>query len=38
MDRKPLTRFALLSLAAAIVTITLKLAAWYITGSVGMLT
>jgi cation diffusion facilitator family transporter len=37
MDRKPLTRFALLSLAAAIVTITLKLAAWYITGSVGML-
>ena len=37
MDRRPLTRFALLSLAAAIVTITLKLAAWYVTGSVGML-
>ena len=37
MDRKPLTRFALLSLAAAIVTIVLKLAAWYVTDSVGML-
>ncbi len=37
MDRKPLTRFALLSLAAAVVTIALKLAAWYVTGSVGML-
>jgi cation diffusion facilitator family transporter len=37
MDRKPLTRFALLSLAAAIATISLKLAAWYLTGSVGML-
>jgi cation diffusion facilitator family transporter len=37
MDRKPLTRFALLSLAAAIVTIALKLVAWHITGSVGLL-
>jgi len=37
VDRKPLTRFALLSLAAAIVTITLKLAAWYVTDSIGML-
>lgn len=37
MDRKPLTRFALLSLAAAIVTISLKLAAWYVTDSIGML-
>jgi cation diffusion facilitator family transporter len=37
MDRQPLTRFALLSLVAAIATISLKLAAWYLTGSVGML-
>lgn len=37
MDRKPVTSFALLSLAAAIVTIALKLVAWYITGSVGLL-
>ena len=37
MDRKPLTRFALLSLVAAIATITLKLVAWYVTSSVGML-
>jgi cation diffusion facilitator family transporter len=37
MDRKPLTRFALLSLAAAFATILLKLAAWYLTGSVGLL-
>jgi cation diffusion facilitator family transporter len=37
MDRKPLTRFALLSLAAAFATIALKLAAWYLTGSVGLL-
>ena len=37
MDRRPLTRFALLSLAAAIVTIALKLAAWHLTASVGML-
>ena len=37
MDRKPLTSFALLSLAAAIVTIALKRVACYITGSVGLL-
>ena len=37
MDRRPLTRFALLSLAAAVVTIALKLAAWYVTASVGLL-
>jgi cation diffusion facilitator family transporter len=37
MDRKPLTRFALLSLVAAIATIALKLVAWYVTGSVGLL-
>ncbi|MFO1414147.1 MAG: cation diffusion facilitator family transporter [Burkholderiales bacterium] len=37
MDRLHLTRFALLSLAAAVVTITLKLVAWYLTGSVGLL-
>lgn len=37
MDRLHLTRFALLSLAAALVTITLKLVAWYLTGSVGLL-
>ncbi len=37
MDRTPLTRFAFLSLAAALVTISLKLVAWHLTGSVGML-
>ncbi|MFO1304594.1 MAG: cation diffusion facilitator family transporter [Burkholderiales bacterium] len=37
MDRTPLTRFAFLSLAASLVTISLKLAAWYLTDSVGML-
>lgn len=37
LDRLHLTRFALLSLAAALVTITLKLIAWYLTGSVGLL-
>ncbi len=37
LDRLHLTRFALLSLAAALVTITLKLVAWYLTGSVGLL-
>jgi cation diffusion facilitator family transporter len=37
VDRLPLTRFALLSLIAAVVTITLKLAAWYVTASVGLL-
>lgn len=37
VDRTHLTRFALLSLVAALATITLKMAAWYITGSVGLL-
>ena len=37
MDRTHLTRFALLSLAASIVTIALKTLAWYVTGSVGLL-
>jgi len=37
VDRLHLTRFALLSLGAALVTITLKLVAWYLTGSVGLL-
>ncbi|MFO1310590.1 MAG: cation diffusion facilitator family transporter [Burkholderiales bacterium] len=37
MDRTPVTRFAFLSLAASLVTISLKLAAWYLTDSVGML-
>ena len=37
MDRLHLTRFALLSLAGAVVTILLKLAAWHLTGSVGLL-
>ncbi len=37
MDRTHLTRFALLSIAAAIATITLKTVAWYVTGSVGLL-
>lgn len=35
--RPTLSRFAWLSVAAAVVTITLKLGAWYITGSVGLL-
>lgn len=37
VDRTHLTRFALLSLLAALATITLKMVAWYITGSVGLL-
>jgi cation diffusion facilitator family transporter len=37
MERKTLTRFAWLSIAAAIVTIGLKAAAYMITGSVGLL-
>ncbi len=37
MDRSNLTRFALLSIAAAVATISLKTWAWYITGSVGLL-
>jgi cation diffusion facilitator family transporter len=34
---RPLTHFAGLSIAAAVVTIALKLAAWLLTGSVGLL-
>jgi cation diffusion facilitator family transporter len=37
MERENLTRFAWLSIAAAIITITLKSAAYYFTGSVGLL-
>jgi cation diffusion facilitator family transporter len=37
MNRSSLTRFAWLSIAAALVTIALKTAAWHITGSVGLL-
>jgi cation diffusion facilitator family transporter len=37
MDRTFLTRFAWLSIAAAVITIGLKTAAWAITGSVGLL-
>ena len=33
---RTLERYALLSVAAAIVTITLKLLAWWLTGSVGL--
>ncbi|HEX9050772.1 MAG TPA: cation diffusion facilitator family transporter [Anaeromyxobacter sp.] len=36
-DRPPLGRFARLSIAAAVVTIVLKVAAWRLTGSVGLL-
>lgn len=36
-DRRSLTRFAWLSIAAALVTIALKGAAWLMTGSVGLL-
>ena len=36
-DRSSLTRFAWLSVAAAVVTIALKSAAWLMTGSVGLL-
>jgi cation diffusion facilitator family transporter len=37
MDRAVLTKFAWLSIGAAIATITLKASAYYITGSVGLL-
>ena len=37
MDRARLTKFAWLSIAAAIATITLKAGAYYVTGSVGLL-
>lgn len=36
-DRRSLTRFAWLSIIAALVTIGLKTAAWWLTGSVGLL-
>ena len=36
-DRSALTKFAWLSIAAAITTITLKTGAWALTGSVGLL-
>jgi cation diffusion facilitator family transporter len=36
-QRRDLSRFAYLSIAAAVVTITLKVLAWRITGSVGLL-
>ncbi len=37
MSRPDLTRFAWLSIAAALATIALKMAAWWLTGSVGLL-
>jgi cation diffusion facilitator family transporter len=37
MSRPSLTRFAWLSIAAALLTIALKTCAWYVTGSVGLL-
>ena len=37
VERLHLTRFAMLSLAAAVATIALKLYAWRVTGSVGLL-
>jgi cation diffusion facilitator family transporter len=37
MDRKHLTRFAWLSIAAAVLTMVLKVVAWGLTGSVGLL-
>jgi cation diffusion facilitator family transporter len=37
LRRSELTRFAWLSVAAAVLTIALKAAAWFITGSVGLL-
>ena len=37
MEEPSLTRFAWLSIAAAVLTIGLKTAAWWITGSVGLL-
>ncbi len=36
-NRRSLTRFAWLSIGAALVTIVLKVAAWHMTGSVGLL-
>ena len=36
-DRQTLTRFAWLSIATAVLTISLKAAAYFLTGSVGLL-
>ena len=36
-NERPLTHYAMLSIAAAVVTFFLKLAAWHFTGSVGLL-
>lgn len=37
MERRDLSRWALVSIAAAVATIALKTAAWWLTGSVGLL-
>jgi cation diffusion facilitator family transporter len=37
MARRPLTTYAWLSIAAAVTTLVLKLVAWWLTGSVGLL-
>src|SRR5687768_10358664 len=37
MTTRPLIKYAWLSVGAALVTLTLKLAAWWMTGSVGLL-
>ena len=37
MNERPLEQFALLSIATALVTMALKTLAWYLTGSVGLL-
>ena len=37
MTERPLTHYAMLSIAAAVVTFMLKLVAWHLTGSVGLL-
>ena len=37
MKERPLTHYAMLSIAAAVVTFLLKLVAWHLTGSVGLL-
>ena len=36
-NKVPLTRYAWLSIAAAVVTITMKASAYFLTGSVGLL-
>ena len=37
MKERPLSHYALLSVAAAIITLLLKLVAWHLTGSIGLL-